>query len=56
MGNYLKPTAACHTKTSKKKKIGIKGNTSTVGAKALYASGNSAMRSSTKSDIKCNVS
>ena len=39
---YLNPTAACQTKTNKKKNKGIKGRTSTVGAKALYASGNSA--------------
>ena len=39
---YLKPTAACQTNTNKKKNKGIKGRTSTVGAKALYASGNSA--------------
>tara|TARA_B100000073_G_scaffold339751_1_gene338642 strand:+ start:538 stop:717 length:180 start_codon:yes stop_codon:yes gene_type:complete len=39
---YLKPTAACHTNTNKKKNSGINGSTSTVGAKALYASGNSA--------------
>ena len=39
---YLNPTAACQTNTNKKKNKGIKGRTSTVGAKALYASGNSA--------------
>jgi|TARA_E500000178_G_C16721907_1_gene617597 hypothetical protein len=39
---YLNPTAACQTNTSKKKNKGINGRTSTVGAKALYASGNSA--------------
>ena len=40
--SYLKPTAACHTNTRRKKNKGIKGRTSTVGAKALYASGSSA--------------
>ena len=40
--SYLNPTAACQTNTNKKKNKGIKGSTSTVGAKALYASGNSA--------------
>ena len=39
---YLNPTAACQTNTNKKKNKGISGRTSTVGAKALYASGNSA--------------
>ena len=39
---YLNPTAACQTNTNKKKNKGIRGKTSTVGAKALYASGNSA--------------
>ena len=38
----IKPTAACHTNTRRKKNKGIKGRTSTVGAKALYASGSSA--------------
>ena len=32
---YLNPTAACQTKTNKKKNNGISGRTSTVGAKAL---------------------
>jgi hypothetical protein len=39
---YLNPTAACQTNTNKKKNKGMSGRTSTVGAKALYASGNSA--------------
>lgn len=37
---YLKPIAACHTKANNKKKTGIIGNTSTIGLKATYASGN----------------
>jgi len=32
---YLNPTAACQTNTNKKKNKGIRGRTSTVGAKAL---------------------
>jgi hypothetical protein len=30
---YLKPTDACQTNASNKKKIGIDGNTSTIGLK-----------------------
>ena len=36
---YLKPTEACHTKASNKKKNGIAGKTSTTGLKITYASG-----------------
>lgn len=38
--NYRKLTAACQTKASKKKRIGIIGNTSTRGSNGAYASGN----------------
>ena len=40
MKNYLKPTAACQTKASNRKKIGIIGNISTNGRNIAYASGN----------------
>ena len=40
--NYLKPIAACQTKANNKKKTGTIGKTSTIGAKAVYASGNRA--------------
>jgi hypothetical protein len=36
---YLKPTEACQTNASSKKKNGIAGKTSTTGLKAAYASG-----------------
>jgi hypothetical protein len=37
---YLNPTLACHTKASKKNKIGIAGNTSTSGLNTAKAPGN----------------
>jgi len=37
--DYLKPTAACQTKASKRKSTGIAGITSTIGRNAAYASG-----------------
>lgn len=40
--NYLKPIAACQTKANNKKKTGIIGKISTIGLKAIYASGNRA--------------
>ncbi len=36
---YLKPTAACQTKASKRKRTGITGNTSTNGLNIANASG-----------------
>ena len=36
---YLKLTEACHAKAKRKNKIGIIGNTSTIGSKGAYASG-----------------
>ena len=36
---YLKPTDACHTNASNKKKKGIEGKTSTIGLKSTKASG-----------------
>ena len=39
MSFYLKPTEACQTKASSKKKIGIDGKTSITGLKTTYASG-----------------
>ena len=37
---YLKPTAACQTNASKRKKTGITGATSIMGLNIAYASGN----------------
>lgn len=37
---YLKLTDACQTKARSKKRTGIIGNTSTIGSKGAYASGN----------------
>lgn len=45
---YLKPIAACQTKANNRKKTGIIGNTSTIGLKAIYASGK---RANTKVSI-----
>lgn len=42
--DYLKPMAACQTKANNKKNTGIIGNTSTIGLKAIYASGKRANR------------
>ena len=39
---YLNPIAACQTKANNKKKTGIIGKISTIGLKAIYASGNRA--------------
>jgi|SaaInl85LU_5_DNA_1037374.scaffolds.fasta_scaffold00385_19 hypothetical protein len=41
---YLKPTDACQTKANNKNNTGITGNTSTIGLKIVYASGNFAKR------------
>ena len=41
---YLKLTDACQTKARSKKSTGIIGNTSTIGSKGAYASGNFASK------------
>ena len=51
--NYLNPIAACHTNANNKKKIGIMGNTSTMGLKITYASGK---RDNNKVSINNNIS
>jgi hypothetical protein len=41
---YLKLTDACQTKARSKKSTGMIGNTSTIGSKGAYASGNFASK------------